>query len=150
MLSKTRLALVFFIAILIVSALGTVELQSVYGSSYTIYTHKLSTKPTHYFVLENADVYILKAISTQKYVDVGSPNNTQLDDLVNAHLGQDLEYNGSYYGAGYFFKTSSPPVIPFLTILAEIVISGTGIAVISFESVHAKRKSICEENALSI
>lgn len=108
-----------------------VELQSIYSSSYIIYVHKLSVEPLHYFVLENPDAYVLKAISTQNYVNVGSPNNTQLYDLIQAHPGESIEYNGTYYSAGCLFKTDSPTLTSFSVILAEIVISVSGMVTIA-------------------
>ena len=108
-----------------------VELQSTYSSSYKIYMQKLDVKPENYFVLQNPDAYVLKAISTQNYVNVGSPNNTQLYDLLIAHPGDYVEYNGTFYSAGYSFKTDSPPANSLLIIIAEMAICASAIGVIA-------------------
>ena len=113
------------------SVYGIIEMQSIYHSSYIIYASKLSEKPNYYFALENPDAYLLKAISSQDYVSIGSPEDTQIDDLIRAKETSYFEYNGTYYGAGFGFETKYPPAIPFLLILAGAVVSASSIVAIA-------------------
>ena len=129
--SETKLALIFFTLTLAVSAYGIIEMQSIYHSAYIIYASKLSEKPNYYFALENPDAYLLKAMSSQDYVNIGSPEDTQIDDLIRAEETSYFEYNHTYYGAGFGFDTKYPPPIPFLLILAGTVISASAIAIVA-------------------
>ncbi|MGD0645939.1 MAG: hypothetical protein ABSA75_13615 [Candidatus Bathyarchaeia archaeon] len=128
-LSGTNLALVFFTLTLVLSTVGMIEIQSIYHSSYVIYVSKLSEKPNNYFVLENPDRYVLEAMSTQNYVHIGSPQETQLDELLSAHRGSSLEYNGTYYSAGYFFDTNSVAAVLIVEALLGIALSAMGLGV---------------------
>jgi len=130
-LSETHFALIFFTLTLFVSLYGIIAMQSIYHSSYIIYASQLSKKPNYYFVLENPDVYVLKAMSSQDYVIIGSPEDTQIDDLIRAKETSYFEYNGTYYGAGFGFETKYPPAIPFLLILAGAVVSASSIVAIA-------------------
>jgi len=105
-LSETHFTLVFFILTLCISVYGIIEMQSIYHQSYIIYVSKLGETPSRYFVLENPDVYVLKAMSSQDYVNIGSPEDTQIDDLIRAKETSYLEYNGTYYAAGFLFETN--------------------------------------------
>jgi hypothetical protein len=122
-------------------------MQSIYHSSYIIYVSQLSEKPNCYFVLENPDAPVLKAMSSQDYVSIGSPEETQIDDLINAKEISYLEYNGTYYVAGFSFETKSPPPIPFLFILAGSVISASTLLILaSLKTISYVRK---EKDALN-
>lgn len=110
---------------------GMIELQSIYRSSYVIYVSKLSEKPSNYFVLKNPDGYVLEAMSTQNFVHIGSPQDTQLDELISAHETSNLEYNGTYYSAGYLFDTNPAPTILTVEVLLGIVVSASSIVVIA-------------------
>lgn len=130
-LSEINFALVFFTLMLILSVGGMIELQSVYHSSYTIYASKLSDKPSSYYVLENPDKYVLEAMSTQNSVHIGSPQDTQLNELVwNQHVS-NLEYNGTYYSVGCFFDTNPAPAILTVEVLLGIVLSASAIAIVA-------------------
>lgn len=106
-------------------------MQSIHHSSYIIYASRLSEKPKYYFVLENPDAQLRKAMSSQDYVNIGSPEETQIDDLLTALGTSYFEYNGTYYGAGFGFETKYPPAIPFLLISAGAVVSASSIVVIA-------------------
>jgi len=130
-LSETNLALIFFILMLVVSIGGMIELQSVYHSSYTIYASKLSEKPSNYYVIENPDKYVLEAMSTQNYVNIGSPQDTQLNELVWSQHVSYLEYNGTYYSVGCLFDTKSIPAILTVEAFLGIVLSASAIAIVA-------------------
>jgi len=130
-LSETKLALIFFTLTLVISVSGIIEMQSIHHSSYIIYASQLSEKPKYYFVLENPDAHLLEAMSSQDYVNIGSPEETQIDDLIRTKETSYFEYNGTYYGAGFGFETKYPPAIPFLLILAGAVVSASSIVVIA-------------------
>jgi len=130
-LSKTNLALIFFSLVLVLSTVGIVEMQSIYHSSYVIYASKLNEKPTNYFVLDNPDSYVLEAMSSQNYVHIGSPQDTQLDELIMTHETSNLEYNGTYYSVGYLFDTNPVPTILTVEASLGIVFSALSIAVVT-------------------
>jgi len=130
-LSETHFALVFFTLTLCISVYGISEMQSIYHPSYTIYVSKLSETPSRYFVLENPDVYVLRAMSSQDYVNIGSPEDTQIDDLIRAKETSYLEYNGTYYVVGCLFEDKPPPAVPFLLISIGAVVSASSIVVIA-------------------
>jgi hypothetical protein len=142
-LSKTNLALVFFSLTLVLSMVGMIEMQSIYHSSYVIYASKLNEKPTNYFVLDNPDSYVLEAISSQNYVHINSPQDTQLNELILAHETSNLEYNGTYYSVGYLFDTNPEPSILTVEALLGIVVSASAITIIaSFKTInHLRSKS---------
>jgi hypothetical protein len=130
-LSETHFALIFFTLTLCISVYGIIEMQSIYHQSYTIYVSKLSEMPSHYFVLENPDAYVLKAMSSQDYVNIGSPEDTQIDDLIRAKETSYLEYNGTYYAAGFLFENKSLPTVPFFLISVGAVVSASSIVIIA-------------------
>lgn len=140
-LSETNLALVFFTLMLVVSIGGMIEMQSIYHSSYVIYASKLNEKPDNYFVWENPDSYVLEAISTQNYVHIGSPQDTQLDELISTH-GSIIEYNGDYYSIGCLFDHNPVPAILTVESLLGIVVSALSIAIVASLKVvnHHKNK----------
>ena len=131
-ISKTKLAFVLFIITLVSTLSAVFYMQSYYHSSYIIYASKLSEKPAHYFVLENPDVYVLEAMSSQNFVTIGSPEDTLLDDLLTAKGTSYLEYNGNYYGAGYGFETKTSPVYLFLIIFGITAVPALSIAGVAF------------------
>ena len=143
-LSKTNLALIFFSLMLVLSTVGMVEMQSIYHSSYVIYASKLNGKPTNYFVLDNPDSYVLEAMSSQNYVHIGSPQDTQLDELIMTHETSNLEYNGTYYSVGCLFNTNPAPSILTVEVLLGIVVSASSIAAIaSLKTInHLKNKRL--------
>ncbi len=130
--SKTKLAFVLFVIILVSTLSAVFYMQSYYHSSYVIYASKLSEKPTHYFVLENPDVYLLEAMSSQNFVTIGSPEDTQIDDLLTALATSYFEYNDDYYGAGFGFETKASPVYMFSIVFAITAVPTlSAVAVIS-------------------
>jgi hypothetical protein len=139
-LSKTKLASVLFIITLVSVLSAVIYMQSYYHSSYTIYASKLNEKPTHYFVLENPDVYVLEAMSSQNPVTIGSPEDTQIDDLLTAKGTSYLEYNGNYYGAGFMFETKTSPVYLFLIIFALTAVPA--LSVVAVVSTVKKRLGV--------
>ncbi len=130
--SKTKLAFVLFVITLVSTLSAVFYMQSYYHSSYVIYASKLSEKPTHYFVLENPDAYLLEAMSSQNFVTIGSPEDTQIDDLLTALATSYFEYNGDYYGAGFGFETKASPVYMFSIVFAITAVPTlSAVAVIS-------------------
>lgn len=130
-LSKTKLALAVLIITLVSTLSAVFYMQSYYHSSYIIYASKLSEKPAHYFVWENPDAYVLKAMSSQNFVTIGSPEDTLLDDLLTAKGTSYLEYNGNYYGAGYGFETKTSPAYLFLIVFGITAVPALSIAAVA-------------------
>lgn len=128
---------------LVVSIGGMIEMQSIYHSSYVIYASKLSEKPSNYFILDNPDSYVLEAMSSQNYVHIESPQDTQLNELILAHETSNLDYNGTYYSVGYLFDTNPAPAILTVEALLGIVFSALSIAVVaSLKTInHLRSKS---------
>jgi hypothetical protein len=145
-LSETKLALIFFTLTLTVSAYGIIEMQSTYHSSYIIYASKIGEKPNYYFVLENPDAPVLEAMTNQDYVNIGSPEDTQIDDLIRAKETSYFEYNGTYYAAGFGFETKYPPAIPFLLILIGALASASSIVVITSRTISQMRNRFRKAN----
>jgi hypothetical protein len=81
-------------------------------------------------------------MSSQNYVHIGSPQDTQLDELIMAHVTSNLEYNGTYYSVGYLFDTNPVPTILTVEALLGIVFSALSIAVVaSLKTInHLKNK----------
>lgn len=130
-LNTEKLALAIFIITLVSTLSAVIYMQSYYHSSYLIYASKLDVKPdADYFVYDNPDVYALEAISTQNFVTIGSPEDTQLDDLLKTKGTSYFEYNGNYYGAGFMFETKMSPVYSFLVIFSVTAVPAVSIVAV--------------------
>jgi hypothetical protein len=143
--STTKLALAVFIITLVSTLSVVVYMQSYYHSSYVIYASKLNEKPAHCFVLENPDTYLLEAITTQDFVTIGSPEDTQIDDLLTALATSYFEYNGDYYGAGFGFETKASPVYMFLVVFALTAVPAVSITAVV--SAFKKRVSVKKQSS---
>jgi hypothetical protein len=76
--------------------IGIVQLQqSSYGSA--IEACNLTDTPEIYFSLENPDSYVLQAISNPQTLVFVNPDNTQIDELIQTHGTNTIEYNNIYY-----------------------------------------------------
>ena len=141
-LSKIDFALIFFTSLLVMPICGLVVMQSIYHPSYFIYANKLTEKPADYFVLENSDSYALEAIISQSYLAIASPADTQIDELISTHGSSNLEYDGTYYQAGFLIGDNIPPAGLPIVILIGIAISITAIVlIISFKTAkHIKNR----------
>jgi hypothetical protein len=128
--SKANLVLVVFIAILFLSIYAQIDMQARYYPSYAIYADKLDEKPTDYFPLPNPDQCVLEAMNSQSYVYISSPDDTQIDDLIESHDKSIIEYNNTYYGVGFLFDDGSPPAGLALAVSAGITISASAMVII--------------------
>jgi len=128
--SKANLALVLFIAILFLSIYAQLDMQARYHPSYAIYADKLDEKPTNYFPLPNPDQCVLEAINSQSYVYISSPNDTQIDDLIESRDKSIIEYNNTYYVVGFLFDDGSPPAGLALAVFVGIAVSASAILII--------------------
>lgn len=69
-----------------------------FGYGPLLLAEKLTEKPDKYFPLANPDSYVLQAITNPgKKVFIGSWENTQFDEMVQAYGTNNAEYNGNYY-----------------------------------------------------
>ena len=147
-LSKANIALIFFIAILLLSVYAQIayqsDMQSNYYPEYYVRADSLTVKPEKYFILSNPDQYVLRAINGEsvfvRQID------TQIYDLERQHDTSNVEYNGSYYAIWIAFVDAWPPLtLPY--ILAGFVISILAIIIISIFQVakHFKqqKKTFC-------
>jgi hypothetical protein len=130
-LSKTNIALVLFIAILLLSIYAQIDIQSKYYPSHAIDADKLNEKPTNYFSLPNPDQYVLEAINSERFVDIRSLDDTQIDELINQYGTNNIEYNSTYYTVWIANVDSFPPFMLQVGILVGIVLSVSAIVVIS-------------------
>jgi hypothetical protein len=74
-------------------------------------------------------------------VYIGSPQDTQLDELISAHETSNLEYNGTYYSVGCLFEDKPAPAILTVEVLLGMVVSAPSIAVIaSLKTINYMRK----------
>jgi hypothetical protein len=66
-----------------------------------LWAEKLSTEPEKYIVLTDPDPYLLEALSNPgslgKQVFVGSWDNTNIDELIETHETNNVEYSKTYY-----------------------------------------------------
>jgi hypothetical protein len=141
-LSKIDFAVIFFASLLVVSICGLIVMQSLYRPSYIISATKLNEKPAEYFVLDNPDRYVLEAMTSQSYVVIASPDDTQIDELISAHGNGNLEYNSSYYQAGFLIGDNTPPYGLPILILTGIAISIIAIVLLIFfkTAMHIKNR----------
>ncbi len=93
-LSKINLALIFFLAILLLSVYAQIayqtQVRSDYYPYYYIYANKLSDKPAEYFTLANPDQYVLRAINGESKINVRY-DDTQIDERIRQY-GTNREY----------------------------------------------------------
>ena len=131
-LSKANGALIFFIAVLLLSVYAQIafkaSIQSNYYPQYGIRAESLTVKPEKYFALSNPDQYVLRAINGEDIIV--RQTDTEILNLERHYGTSNVEYNGSYYAIGIVFVDAfPPPTLPH--ILAGFVISIIGIAVIA-------------------
>jgi hypothetical protein len=112
-LSKTNMALIFFLAILLLSVYAQIayqtQVRSDYYPSYAIHADKLADKPAEYFTLANPDQYVLRAINGESYINVHY-DDTQINELVRQYGTNNIVYKGSYYTIGIAYVDSFPPL----------------------------------------
>jgi hypothetical protein len=133
-LSKANMALIFFLAILLLSVYYQIQYQTQMRSdtepSYAIQADKLTEKPANYFVLSNPDQNVLKVINGEERYVIVHYDDTQIDELTRQYGTNNIEYNGSYYTIGIAFVDAfPPPTLPH--ILAGFVISILAIIILS-------------------
>ena len=147
--SKANLALIFFIAIFLLSFYAQIayqaDMQSNYFPTYYVRADGLTVKPEKYFILSNPDQYVLRAINGESVFV--RQTDTQIYDLERQHDTSNVEYNGSYYAIWIAFVDAFPPsTLPL--ILAGFVISILTIVIISIFQV-AKHFKQQKKNFLS-
>ncbi len=130
--SRANMALIFFLAVLLLSIYAQIQYQTQMWSGiepyYGLQADKLNDKPQKYFTLTNPDPYVLKAINGE-YV-YPHYDDTTIDELIRQHQTSNIEYNGSYYSIGLVFVDAfPPPTLPY--ILAGFALSILGIVVIA-------------------
>jgi hypothetical protein len=127
------MALIFFLALLLLSVYAQMayqaKVQSDYKPSYAINADKLTEIPAKYFTVSNPDQSVLNAINGERYVFVHY-DDTQIDELARQYGTNNIEYHGSYYTIYLAYVDSfPPPTLPH--ILAGFAISILGIVAIS-------------------
>jgi len=140
-LSKANMALMFFLAVLLLSVYAQTafkaSIQSNYYPQFGIRAEGLTVKPEKYFTLSNPDQYVLGAINGEDVIV--RQTDTEILNLERHYGTSNVEYNGSYYAIGIVFVDAfPPPTLPH--ILAGFVISIMGIVVIAIFQVakHSK------------
>ena len=138
-LSRANIALILFIAVLLLSIYAQIAYQadipSKYYPEYYVRADNLTVKPEGYFTLSNPDQYVLRAINGES-VFVRQAD-TQIYDLEMQYNTNKVEYNGSYYTIWVAFVESfPPPTLPY--ILAGFAISVLGIVAIAIFHVTKK------------
>jgi len=89
--------------LLVLTALDVYALSNPEKFHYgpVLWAEKLSTKPEKYIVLTDPDPYLLEALSDPgspgREVFVGSWDNTNIDELVETHKTNKVEYSKAYY-----------------------------------------------------
>jgi hypothetical protein len=59
--------------------------------------YKLQDKPEQYFVLDNPDQYVMKALSYPNSVVFVDLEETQIDDIIQSRGTNNFVFEGSYY-----------------------------------------------------
>ena len=142
-LSKANMALIFFLAILLLSVYAQItfkaSIPSNYYPQYYVRAESLTVEPEKYFILTNPDQYVLRAINGEDVVV--RQIDTQILDLERQYGTSNVVYNGSYYAIWIAFVDAfPPPTLPH--IIAGFVISIIGIAVIAIFQVTKYFKPI--------
>ena len=126
-LSKANMALIFFLAVLLLSVYAQIafkaSIPSNYYPQYYVRAESLTVEPEKYFTLTNPDQYVLRAINGEDVVV--RQIDTQIVDLERQYGTSNVVYNGSYYSIGIAFVDAfPPPTLPH--ILAGFAISIIG------------------------
>ena len=108
----------FFVLITVILCVATVFVvveivqlqQSGYGSA--LEARKLTDIPETYFSLDNPDSYVLQAASNPNELVFVSPDNTQIDEIIQTHGTNNMEYNNTYYEIQ--FLSVDPGVFEYL------------------------------------
>ncbi len=143
-LSKTSIALIFFILLLVLSLAGMFLMASIYGPEYYLTANKLNYRPEKYSVLENPDKYTLEAINNGHSSRFHSLEDTNYDEKMDEYiktLGWDFNfgYNNSYYSIWLVCVENILPLgFPFI-LLAGIVISAIGVVILSVKTRRNRR-----------
>jgi hypothetical protein len=87
--------------------------QTGYGDALEAY--KLQDKPEQYFVLDNPDQYVMKALSYPNSVVFIDLEKTQIDDIIQSRGTNNFSFNGSYYKIQ--FLSVDPAVFDHLGLL---------------------------------
>jgi hypothetical protein len=86
--------------LLVLTALDVYALSNPEKFHYgpVLWTEKLPTKPEKYIVLTDPDPYLVEALSNPaREVFVGSWDNTNIDELIETHETNNVEYSKAYY-----------------------------------------------------
>jgi len=99
---KRRILFFFSVSmiLLVITALDVYALSNPEKFHYgpVLWAEKLSTKPEKYMVLTAPDPYLVEALSDPgSEVFVGSWDNTNIDELVETHKTNKVEYSKVYY-----------------------------------------------------
>ena len=95
---------------MVLCAASAVSLNSYIGKLdfNAMKTEKLSDKPEAYFVVTNADPTLLQAISNSgDYVSFHLLDETQMDELIDQHETNNIEYQNNYYRVWILFVEPS-------------------------------------------
>ena len=93
--------------------------------------------PTKYTIMDNPDSYVLQAInSPSHYIEISSPDDTQIDELTSLYNTSNFECNGSYYNIAVVVGDKFPPAgLPMLPLLG-ITVSIVALVVLSANSIQ--------------
>jgi len=92
--------------LLVLTALDVYALSNPEKLNYgpVLWAEELSTEPEKYIVLTDPDPYLLEALSDpgspgnpRRSVFVGSWDNTIIDELIETHETNNVEYSKAYY-----------------------------------------------------
>ena len=96
------------IAVMVVCAATMISVSSVELNFNALVTEKLASKPEEYFVLTDADPALLQAISHPgETVPLHLLDETEIDDLMEQHGTNNIEYQNNYYSVGILFVEPS-------------------------------------------
>jgi hypothetical protein len=113
--------------------------QAGYGSALEAY--KLQDKPEQYFVLDNPDQYVMKALSYPNSVVFIDLDKTQIDDIIQSRGTNNFVFEGSYYKIQ--FLSVDPAVFDHLVLLIITwIVWGIVASAIAIFNYKKKSKSV--------
>ncbi len=118
--SRTDFVLVLLASVIAVDVFVLFATNNLFRTDYFLYATRLEEKPLNYFVLDKPDSNVLEAIS-KGYVQINSPEDTQIDDLALTYGNNNVEINGNYYEVSLVVGDHLPPAVSIAVLVASAI-----------------------------
>jgi len=130
-------------AVMVVCAATMISVSSVELNFNALVTEKLASKPEEYFVLTDADPALLQAISHPgETVPLHLLDETEIDDLMEQHGTNNIEYQNNYYSIGILFVEPSGIYrdVFWMSLVGFVVSAAFLVSLAIFEGLRYVRK----------